>query len=89
MEEEQKAFLDRIPDENLLSICNEVTAVPSHCAMNFIIAIVKMVLGREFLENENRYLINTDITSQFLASFLDLEEANVNIFLLLRKTFKE
>ena len=56
--------------------------------MNFVIATVKMVLGQEFLENVNRYCVNTDITSQFLASLLDLREVRVDILLLLRKTFK-
>ena len=56
--------------------------------MNFIIATMKMVLGNEFLENENRYCVNTNITSQFLASLLDLKEVRVDILLLLRKTFK-
>ena len=50
LEEEQKAFLGRVPKENLLSICNEV--VPCS-GVKFVIAAVKMVLGREFLENEN------------------------------------
>ena len=57
--------------------------------MNFIITAMKMVLGCEFLENENRYHVNTDITSQFLASLLDLREARVDILFLPRKTFKE
>ena len=29
LEEEQKAFLGCVPDENLLSICNEANIVPS------------------------------------------------------------
>ena len=41
-----------------------------------------------FLENGNRYHVNTNITYQFLASLLDLEESKVDILLLLRKTFK-
>ena len=56
--------------------------------MNFIIANMKIVLGCDLLENENRYRVNTNITSQFLASLLDLEEAKVDILLLLRKAFK-
>lgn len=85
MEEEQKAFLGRVPEENLLSICNEV--VPC-TGVKFVIASVKMVLGWEFMENENRYHVNSDITSQFLASLLDLGEARVETVLLLRKIFK-
>ena len=61
LEEEQKAFLGHMPDENLLSICNEATTVP----LNFIIDTLKKVLGHKFLENENRYHVNTDITSIF------------------------
>ena len=87
LEEEQKAFLGCILDENLLSICNEVVVVLGH-AMNFIIAAMKMVLGCEFLENVNRYHVNTDITSQFLASLLYLGEERVNILPLLRMNFK-
>ena len=56
--------------------------------MHFVIAAVKMVLGRAFLENGNRYRVNTDITSQFLASLLDFKGSKVDILLLLRKTFK-
>ena len=85
LEEEQKAFLGHIPEENLLSICNEV--VPCS-GVKFVIAAVKMVLGHEFLENENRYCVNSDITSQFLASLLDLGEARAEIVVLLRKIFK-
>jgi hypothetical protein len=85
LEEEQKAFLGRVPEENLFSICNEV--VPCTGA-KFVIAAVKMVLGREFMENENRYRVNSDITSQFLASLLDLGEPRVESVLLLRKIFK-
>jgi hypothetical protein len=85
LEEEQKAFLGRVPKENLLSICNEV--VPCS-GVKFVIAAVKMVLGHEFLENENWYRVNSDITSQFLASLLDLGEARAEIVVLLRKIFK-
>ena len=85
LEEEQKAFLGRIPEENLLSISNEV--VPCF-GVKFFIAAIKKVLGHEFLENENRYRVNSDITSQFLASLLDLKEARAKIVVLLRKIFK-
>ena len=40
------------------------------------------------MENGNRYHVNTDITSQFLAYFLDLRGSKVDILLLLRKMFK-
>ena len=56
--------------------------------MHFVIAAMKMVLGRGFLENGNRYHVKTDITSQFLVSLLDLGESKFNILLLLRKMFK-
>ena len=88
LEEEQKAFLGCIPNENLLSICNEVVTVLGQCVVNFIISTIKMVMRQEFLENGNRYRVNTDITFQFLASLLDLRGSKVNILLLLRKTFK-
>ena len=70
------AFLGHVPGENLLQIFNEAAATPSQCVVHFVIAAVKMVLGRAFLENGNRYHVNTDITSQFLASLLDLGGSN-------------
>ena len=85
LEEEHKAFLGHVPKENLLSICDEV--VP-WSGVKFFIAAIKMVLRCEFLENENRYRVNNDITSQFLASLLDLGEARAEIVVLLRKIFK-
>ena len=85
LEEEQNTFLGHVPNENLLPICNEATTIPGH-AVNFIISTNGS--KAQFLENENRYHANTNITSHFLASFLDLKEARVDIFLLLRKTFK-
>ena len=63
LEEEQKVFLGRVPDENLLQICNEATTIPSQHAVHFIIATMKMVLAWEFLENGNRHHNNIHITS--------------------------
>lgn len=48
-----------------------------------------MVLCHGFLENENKYLVNTDITSQILASLLDLKGKKVDMLMLLRQKFKE
>jgi hypothetical protein len=48
-----------------------------------------MLLGREFLENVDRYHVCTDITSRAFASLLDLGGQKVDIVLLLRKVFKE
>ena len=56
--------------------------------MDFIIHSMEVVMGHNYLENENRYHVKIDITSQFLASLLDLGEVRVDILLLLRKTFK-
>lgn len=50
---------------------------------------VRMVLGREFLCNENRYCVNTDVTFRFLASQLGLRGDKVDMLTLLRKAFKE
>ena len=83
------AFLSHVPNENLLQICNEAATVPNQRVVHFVISTMKIVLGWEFLEDGNRYRVKTDITSQFLASFLDIEEEKVDILLLLRKTFKE
>ena len=65
LEEEHMAFLGRIPSENLLQIFNEAVAAPGQRAMHFVITAVKMVLGWAFLENGNRYRVNTKITSHF------------------------
>ena len=88
LEEEQMAFLGRVPGENLLQIFNEATVALGQHVVHFVIATVKMVLGWAFLENGNRYHINTDIASQFLVSLLDLKGSKVNILLPLRKMFK-
>ena len=47
LEEEHKAFLGEVPDENLLSICNEVVLTTT-IAMNFIIHAVKNDSGAWF-----------------------------------------
>lgn len=36
---------------------------------------VKWVLSKDFLEVDNRYRVNTDISSRFVATLLDLGEA--------------
>lgn len=79
--EDQRAFLGSVRDPTLQSVFMKVAM--------FTNEIVRMGLGREFLRNENRYIINTDIMSQFLASFLDLRGDNVDMLMLLRKVFKE
>ena len=56
--------------------------------MDFIIHVVKMVLGHEFLENVNMHYVNMDIMSCFLSSLLELEEDRVEIMLVLRETYK-
>ena len=78
-----EGLLGDIPKENLLSICNEV-----ELEVDVIIHAIKMVLGHEFLVNENRYHVNTNLTSHFLASLLYLGEKSVQIFFLLRRVFK-
>ena len=48
-----------------------------------------MVLGHEFLRNDKRYCVSTDITSHFLVSLLDLGGSQIDILMLLRNIFKE
>lgn len=55
LEEPRRAFLGLFPDENLNEICNDLG--------HFVFEAMNMVLGRNFLENVNRYCVNTDITS--------------------------
>ena len=57
--------------------------------MDFIFHAMKMVLGRELLENENRHHVNTNIASHFLASLLNVGGERFDILMLLRKNFKE
>lgn len=70
-----------VRDSTLQSVCKEVGSFTNEA--------VQMVLGREFLRNENRYPVNTNITSQCLACLLDLGGEKVDMLMLLRKVFKE
>jgi hypothetical protein len=79
--QEQKAFLGLVTDPILASVATELGA--------FTKEAIRMVLGREFLENENRYRVNTDISSRFMASLLDLGGEKVEILMLLRKVFRK
>lgn len=81
LEEPQRAFLGPFPDENIYQIYNDPGP--------FVFEAMKKVLSCKFLENEDKYLINTDITSWFLVSLLDLRGQKVNMLILLRQTFKE
>lgn len=78
---DQRAFLGSVRDPNLQSICKEVGSFTNEA--------VWMVLGREFLWNENRCRVNMNITSRFLASLLDLGGDKVDMLMQLRKVFKE
>ena len=47
-----------------------------------------MVLGSNFLENENKHHVNKDIMSYFIASLFNLGEERLNILMLIRNKFK-
>ena len=79
----QKPFLDRILDDLLAMVCKTYVQSP------FIFHAIFMVLSHEFLRNNKRYHVSTDITSHFLASLLDLGGSQINIVMLLHNVFKE
>ena len=79
----QKPILGRIPDEVLAMVCKPDAQSP------FICHAIFMVLGHEFLSNDKRYPVSTDITSRFLASLLDLGGRQIDMLILLRNIFKE
>lgn len=79
--EDLRAFLGFVRDPTLQSVYKEVGMFTNEA--------VRMVLGRDFLCNENRYHVKTDITSKFLASLLDIGGDKVDMLMLIRKVFKE
>ena len=48
-----------------------------------------MVLGHEFLRNEKRNHVSTDITSCFLASLLDFGGNQIDMLMVLHNIFKQ
>ena len=79
----QKPFLGMIPHDVLAMVCKEDAQDPFICHALF------MALGHEFLRDNKRYRVSTDITSRFLASLLDLGGNQVDIVMLLCNVFKE
>ena len=63
----QKPFLGKISNDLLAMVCKVDGQSP------FIRHAICMVLGHEFLKNDKRYHMSTDITSCFLVSLLNLE----------------
>ena len=78
----QKPFLGRILDD-VLAMVGKVDA-----RSPFIFHAISMVLGHEFLRNEKRYRVSTDITSYFLASLLDFGGNQIDMLMVLRNVFK-
>ena len=79
----QKPFLGKIPDDILSMVCKVDGRSP------FIRHAICMVLGHEFLKNDKRYCVSTDITSRFLVSLLDLGGKKIDMLMLLHNLLKE
>ena len=79
----QKPFLGRIPNDFLAMVCKVDGQSP------FIHHAICMVLGHEFLGNDKRYRVSTDITSRFLASLPNLGGRKIDMLMLLHNIFKE
>ena len=79
----QKPFLGKIPDDILAMVCKVDGRSP------FIRHAICMVLGHEFLRNDKRYRVSTNITPCFLASLLDLGSRQIDMLMLLHNFFKE
>lgn len=79
----QKPFLGKIPDDVLAMVCK------LDAQSLFIRHAIFMVLGHNFLRNNKRYHVPTDITSRFLTSLLDLGGSQIHILMLLHNIFKE
>ena len=47
------------------------------------------IIGHEFLRNDKRYHVSTNITSHFLVSLLDLGGRKIDMLMLLCNIFKE
>ena len=75
--------MGKIPDDVLAMVCKPNAQSP------FIRHAIFMVLGHEFLRNDKRYCVSTNITSRFLASLLDLGGTQIDMLMLLHNVFKE
>lgn len=75
----QLAFLGEITDNRLL----QMTKMKNTLA----IMAIKWVLGEDFITGVDRYKVNTDIVSQFVASLLDLRECKAHIIQLTKELF--
>ena len=79
----QNPFLGKILDDTLAMVCKVDGQSP------FICHAICMVLGHEFLKNDKRYRVSTNITSRFLASLLELGGRQIDKLMLLHNVFKE
>lgn len=65
----QVTFLGNISDRRLQGMTRRKNPL--------IIATIKWVLGEDFISNPDRYRVNTDICSRFLASLLDYGQSRL------------
>jgi len=54
---------------------------------DLMVGAVRMILGKDFMENDERYRVDTDISSRVLAMLLELDTAKAEVETIMRGIF--